>query len=173
MSINIQLVVNRQAHEVSVGETEMLVNVLRDRLGYVGTNKDCSQGICGCCTVIIDGKTATACLTLAAQVDGSEVMTVEGLERDGRLSTLQRAFLEHGASQCGFCTPGFLMAATGLLQDNPKPTREEIVDALRGNICRCTGYVKIIDAIAATAAASAGSDPSADEVESKSPAGRA
>lgn len=151
MTINIRLIVNGQTHDVSVGETEILVNVLRDRLGYVGTNRDCSQGICGCCTVLIDGKSATSCLTLAAQVDGAEITTVEGLEIDGQLSRLQRAFIEHGAAQCGFCTPGFLMSATGLLRENPHPTRDEIIDALRGNICRCTGYVKIVDAVAAAA----------------------
>jgi aerobic-type carbon monoxide dehydrogenase small subunit (CoxS/CutS family) len=153
MPVNVCFFVNNQAHDVVVGETDMLVGVLRDQLGYVGTNRDCGQGICGCCTVLIDGKAATSCLTIAAQMDGAKITTVEGLETDGRLSVLQRAFVEHGAAQCGFCTPGFLMSATGLLSENPHPTREEIVDALRGNLCRCTGYVKIIDAVAAAAAA--------------------
>jgi len=156
MAVDIRLFVNGKAHEISVGETEMLVDVLRDRLGYTGTNKDCCQGICGCCTVLVDGKSATSCLTLAAQMDGVQITTVEGLESEGNLHHLQRAFVEYGAAQCGFCTPGFLMTATGLLNENPKPSRDEIIDALRGNICRCTGYVKIVAAIAAAAAVSPG-----------------
>jgi aerobic carbon-monoxide dehydrogenase small subunit len=141
---------------LAVRPTAMLIEVLRDRLGYVGTHKVCAQGICGACTVIIDGKSATSCLTLAAQLDGTQIMTVEGLERNGSLDPLQEAFLHHGAVQCGYCTPGFLMSARAFLNENPNPSRDEIIDALRGNICRCTGYKKIIDAVQDAARHSAG-----------------
>jgi aerobic carbon-monoxide dehydrogenase small subunit len=157
MTLQISLAVNGTQREISVRSTDMLLDVLRDKLDCVGTNKVCAQGICGACTVIADGQAITACLTLAAQLDGASITTVEGLERDGRLDPLQEAFLRHGAVQCGYCTPGFLMAARALLDQNPQPTRDEIIDALRGNICRCTGYIKIIDAV--EAAAAAGPDP--------------
>ncbi len=153
MSIPIKLIVNGEKRGVLVEPTEMLLDVLRDRLGYVGTNKVCAQGICGACTVIVDGKVTTSCLLLAAQSDGAEIRTVEGLEKNGALDPLQEAFINYGAVQCGFCTPGFLMTARALLDENPTPTRDEIVDALRGNICRCTGYVKIVEAVAAAASA--------------------
>jgi aerobic-type carbon monoxide dehydrogenase small subunit (CoxS/CutS family) len=157
MNIPITLVVNGDRRDVSVEPTEMLLDVLRDRLGYVGANKVCAQGICGACTVIVDGQAATSCLLLAAQADGAQIRTVEGLENDRALDPLQEAFINYGAVQCGFCTPGFLMTARALLDENPTPTREEIVDALRGNICRCTGYAKIVEAVAAAAKASAAS----------------
>lgn len=152
MPVAITITVNGREHKLSVRPTEMLVNVLREKLGYVGTNKVCSQGICGACTVLVDGKAATSCLLLAVQADGCEVTTVEGLERNGKLSVLQEAFLRHGAVQCGYCTPGFLMAATALLNERKSVTREQVIDALRGNICRCTGYIKIIDAVCDAAA---------------------
>jgi carbon-monoxide dehydrogenase small subunit len=154
-AIDITLNVNGRDHRIAVRSTEMLLDVLRDRLGYVGTNKVCAQGICGACTVIVDGKSTTSCLALAAQLDGARIITVEGLERDGALDPLQESFMRHGAVQCGYCTPGFLMAARSFLDDNPQPSREEIIDALRGNICRCTGYKKIIDAVADVAAQNA------------------
>jgi carbon-monoxide dehydrogenase small subunit len=154
-AIDITLNVNGRDHRIAVRSTEMLLDVLRDRLGYVGTNKVCAQGICGACTVIVDGKSTTSCLALAAQLDGARIITVEGLERDGALDPLQESFMRHGAVQCGYCTPGFLMAARSFLNDNPQPSREEIIDALRGNICRCTGYKKIIDAVADVAAQNA------------------
>jgi carbon-monoxide dehydrogenase small subunit len=147
MPIDITLKINGKAHAVAVAPTETLLDVLRERLGLTGTNKDCCMGICGACTVLIDGRIVTSCLVRAVQVDGCEIVTVEGLERDGRLSPVQEAFLRHGAVQCGYCTPGFVITATALLRDNPKPTREEIVDALRGNLCRCTGYKKIVEAV--------------------------
>jgi carbon-monoxide dehydrogenase small subunit len=146
-SVNITLNVNGQDHRLSVRPTVMLLEVLRDQLGFVGTNKVCAQGICGACTVIADDKSITSCLALALQFDGARILTVEGLERDGHLDPLQEAFMRHGAVQCGYCTPGFLMSARELLTENPKPTRKEIIDALRGNLCRCTGYKKIIDAV--------------------------
>lgn len=151
MSVNVTITVNGEQHRLSVRPTEMLLEVLRDRLGLIGTHKVCAQGICGACTVIADGKSVTSCLALAVQFDSSVILTVEGLEQNGRLDPLQEAFMRHGAVQCGYCTPGFLMAAKALLNDNPSPTRAEIVDALSGNICRCTGYKKIIDAVAEAA----------------------
>jgi aerobic-type carbon monoxide dehydrogenase small subunit (CoxS/CutS family) len=159
MGIPVTLIVNGEPRQLAVEPTDMLLDVLRDRLGYVGANKVCAQGICGACTVIVDGKAATSCLLLAAQADGAEIRTVEGLESNGALDPLQEAFISHGAVQCGFCTPGFLMTARALLDENPRPTRDEIIDALRGNICRCTGYAKIVDAVAAAAAASAVQQP--------------
>jgi aerobic carbon-monoxide dehydrogenase small subunit len=152
MPVDITLNVNGETHQLSVRPTEMLVEVLRDRLGLVGTHKVCAQGICGACTVIADGKSVTACLALAAQFDSSAIITVEGLEQNGRLDPLQEAFMRCGAVQCGYCTPGFLMAAKALLNENPRPSREEVIDALRGNICRCTGYKKIVDAVVEAAA---------------------
>lgn len=152
MLVNICITVNGVEHRLSVRPAEMLLEVLRERLGLVGTHKVCGQGICGACTVIADGKSITSCLALAAQLDSSVIVTVEGLERDGILDPLQEAFMRHGAVQCGYCTAGFLMEARALLDRNPRPTRGEIIDALRGNICRCTGYRKIITAVEAAAA---------------------
>ena len=146
--VEVTLNVNGEDHRLSVGSTDMLVDVLRDRLGYVGANKVCAQGICGACTVTVNGKAITSCLTLAVQLEGDIITTVEGLGSDGRLHPLQESFMRHGAVQCGYCTPGFLMAAKALLDENPNPSRQEIVDELRGNLCRCTGYQKIIDAVA-------------------------
>ncbi|MBX3538935.1 MAG: (2Fe-2S)-binding protein [Chelatococcus sp.] len=140
--------VNGTNRTADISPTEMLVDVLRNKLSEVGTHKVCAQGICGACTVLLDGEPVTSCLTLAAQVDGRCVTTVEGLEDDNGLAPIQEAFMRHGAVQCGYCTPGFLMVAHALVKDHPHASREEIIDALRGNICRCTGYVKIIDAVA-------------------------
>lgn len=152
MNIAITITVNSVRQQVTVKPTDMLLDVLRDRLGYVGSNKVCAQGICGACTIIMNGKATTSCLLLALQADGAEIRTVEGLEKGDRLDPLQEAFMNCGAVQCGYCTPGFLMAARALLDENPHPTRDEIIDALSGNICRCTGYAKIIDAVVAAAA---------------------
>ena len=159
MSVNITININGLEHRLSVRPTEMLLDVLRDRLGLVGTHRVCAQGICGACTVIAEGKSVTSCLALAVQFDSSVILTVEGLEQNGQLDPLQEAFMRLGAVQCGYCTPGFLMAARALLNDNPRPTREEITDALRGNICRCTGYKKIIDAVVDAANHSAPAHP--------------
>lgn len=147
MSVDITLQVNGKPHRLAVEPTETLVEVLRERLKLTGTNKDCCMGICGACTVLLDGMTVSSCLLLAVQADGKAVETVESLERDGALSPLQEAFLKHGAVQCGYCTPGFLMTATALLKENARPSRDEIIDALRGNLCRCTGYKKIVEAV--------------------------
>lgn len=150
--MDITLNVNGTTHELSVDPTETLVHVLRDRLGLTGTLTDCAMGICGVCTVQLNGLPVSSCLLLAAQVDGERITTVESLEQDGKLSPLQEAFLKFGAVQCGYCTPGFLMTATALLQENPHPSRDEIVDALKGNLCRCTGYKKIVEAVESVAA---------------------
>ena len=147
MTMDITLTVNGTAHRLSVEPTETVVSILRDRLSLTGTHKDCSMGVCGACTVLLNGRPVSSCLLLAPQADGQEIRTVEGLERDGKLSPLQEAFLTFGAVQCGYCTPGFLMTATALLEDNPKPTRAEVIEALKGNLCRCTGYKKIIEAV--------------------------
>jgi carbon-monoxide dehydrogenase small subunit len=149
MNVNIELRINGTAHRLSVEPTETVVDVLRSRLGLTGTNKDCCMGICGACTVMLDGRTVSSCLLLAVQADGADITTVEGLESAKGLSPIQEAFLKYGAVQCGYCTPGFVITATALLKENPSPTREQIVDALRGNLCRCTGYKKIVEAVEA------------------------
>ncbi|WP_019544341.1 (2Fe-2S)-binding protein [Streptomyces sulphureus] len=148
------LEVNGEAHEVLVESRRTLVDVLRHDLGLTGTHVGCEHGICGACTVLIDGAPARACLTFAAQAEGSAVETVESLDGGGggsapgrRLSDLQQAFTEHHALQCGFCTPGFLMLAEGHLAEQPAPSREEIREVVAANLCRCTGYQTIVDAI--------------------------
>jgi len=124
-----------------------LLAFLREQLGLTGTKNGCATGECGACTVLLNGEPVNACMVLAVEIDGAEVITVEGLARDGPLEPLQQAFIEHTGTQCGFCTPGTLIAARALLNRNPDPTEAEIKDALRGNLCRCTGYVRIIEAI--------------------------
>ena len=130
-----------------VAARQLLVHFLRDTLGLTGTHIGCDTGNCGACTVIVDGKLVKSCMILAPQVDGATIETVEGLADDGALSPLQESFHEHHALQCGYCTPGMLMSATYLLRQNPDPTDEEIRRGIRGNICRCTGYVNIVEAI--------------------------
>ena len=147
MSVDITLRINGERHDLSVAPTETVLDLLRRRLGLTGTNMDCCMGICGACTILLGGRPVSSCLLLAVQADGGEIRTVESLEEDGRLTPLQDAFLRGGAVQCGYCTPGFLMTATALLEENPTPTRDEIVDALKGNLCRCTGYKKIVEAV--------------------------
>ena len=131
MSIDILLEANGTTHQLSVEPTETLIDVLRNRLNLTGTNKDCAMGICGACTVLLNGQPVSSCILLAVQTDGSAVTTVEALEREGILSPLQEAFLKYGAVQCGYCTPGFLITATALLKENPSANRDEIIDALR------------------------------------------
>ena len=149
----LSLSVNGRAEQLAVHDHELLVEVLRESLGLTGTKQGCDGGECGACTVLVDGRPRLACSTLAHSVAGREVETVEGLARDGRLSRLQRAFHEHLGSQCGFCTPGMIMAAEALLRTNPQPDRAAIKAALAGNLCRCTGYVKIIESVEAAAQA--------------------
>lgn len=149
--LDIALTVNGARHELTVGPTEMLTEVLRRRFGLTGTNRDCGMGICGACTVLLDAQPVSSCILFAAQADGAEITTVEGLEQNGRLTAIQEAFLRHGAVQCGYCTPGFVITATALLEENPNPSRTEIVEALKGNLCRCTGYKKIVEAVESVA----------------------
>jgi carbon-monoxide dehydrogenase small subunit len=144
----IKLKANRRTFTVSVKPTDVLVDVLRDKLGLTGTKKSCGQGDCGACTVLMDGKAVNACLMLAMDAQGQEITTIEGLEgEDGTLHPLQEAFVENGAIQCGFCTPGMILSAKSLLDENPHPMEEEVRQALSGNLCRCTGYAKIVQAV--------------------------
>ena len=131
--------------EVEAGETAL--RIIRDRLLLKGTKEGCGIGECGACTIVVDGKSVNACLMLAAQLHGREVVTVEGLAEGDRLSPLQQSFVDRHAVQCGFCTPGFLMSSHALLNENPNPDRREIIDAISGNLCRCTGYQQIVDSI--------------------------
>ena len=151
------LTINDERHEVEVPGHVTLLSVLRDRLGLTGTKLSCGRGECGACTVQLDGETAYSCLTLAAACEGRDIRTIEGMSRSpGELHPLQQAFIAHDALQCGFCTPGQLMAADALLRANPAPSREEVVRWMTGNLCRCGTYPKIVDAILAVAASSAG-----------------
>ena len=152
MKYKVNFVLNDEPMELYVDANRTMLNVLRDDLCYTGTKEGCGAGECGACTVIVDGLPVNACLVLAPEMDGMHITTVEGLAKDDELSPVQKAFVEHAALQCGFCTPGFVMSATALLMENPQPTREEIVRAISGNLCRCTGYVRIIEAIEDVAA---------------------
>jgi carbon-monoxide dehydrogenase small subunit len=145
--MRIELTVNGERLEADDWAGESLLYVLRERLGLPGSKNACEQGECGSCSVLLDGRLVCACLVLAAQVDGHELVTVEGLTEDGELHPVQAAFAETGAVQCGFCTPGFVVATADLLARSPNPTDDEIREALSGNLCRCTGYVKIFDAV--------------------------
>jgi carbon-monoxide dehydrogenase small subunit len=149
--MRIGLRVNGAPHDVDVWEGESLLYVLRERLGYPGSKNACEQGECGSCSVLLDGKLVCACLVLAAQADGHDLVTVEGLAENGRLHRVQEAFVATGAVQCGFCTPGLVVAAADLLEQTPDPTDDQIREALSGNLCRCTGYAKIFDAVRAAA----------------------
>src|SRR6056297_1690215 len=146
---NITLIVNGKEHKLTVEADERLLDTLRDRLHLTGVKEGCSIGECGACTVIIDGKAVNSCMVYTFQIDGSHVLTVEGLEIDGRLDPLQLSFIEHQAVQCGFCTPGMLISAKALLNKNPNPDTEAIKTAIEGNLCRCTGYQQIIEEIEA------------------------
>jgi carbon-monoxide dehydrogenase small subunit len=150
-SKTITLEVDGESYEREVESRRLLVHFLRDDLDLTGTHVGCDTGNCGACTVLLGGDAVKSCMLLAIQVDGARVETVEGLARNGELTALQRAFGEHHALQCGYCTPGMLMSATYLLRHNPEPTEGEIRKAIQGNICRCTGYVNIVEAIAAAA----------------------
>jgi aerobic carbon-monoxide dehydrogenase small subunit len=145
--VKISVRVNGEAREADVWAGESLLFALRERLGLPGSKNACEQGECGSCSVLLDGKLVCACLVLAAQADGHEVVTVEGLGEAGRLHRVQEAFVEAGAVQCGFCTPGLVVATADLLARTPDPSEDEIREALSGNLCRCTGYQKIFDAV--------------------------
>lgn len=145
--------INARDVQIEASPSERLIDLLRNRLQLTGTKEGCAEGECGSCTVLLDGRAVNACLVLAAQVNGRNVQTVEGLADSQELSLLQQMFVAHGAIQCGFCTPGMLMAASSLLARQPEPSDDEIRQALAGNLCRCTGYTSIIDAVRATAAA--------------------
>jgi 4-hydroxybenzoyl-CoA reductase subunit gamma len=147
----LHLEVNGRAHTVAAPGSALLIEVLRDELALTGTKQGCDGGECGACTVLVDGEPRLACITLAASVAGKRVETIEGLVQAGRMSRLQQAFHEKLGTQCGFCTPGMVMAAEGLLRREPQPTEAQIREALGGNICRCTGYVKIIESVQAAA----------------------
>ena len=145
MKISFQ--VNDIARSVDAPPMKRALDVLREDLRLTGTKEGCGEGECGACSIIVDGEVINSCLVPICQLDGARVVTVEGLARDGRLDPLQQAFLETGGAQCGICTPGMLIAARALLDSNARPTRDEIKEAIAGNLCRCTGYVKIVDAI--------------------------
>ena len=143
----ITLSINGSSYTMEVKVNRVLLDVLREDLGLSGTKEGCGMGVCGACTVLVDGKPMNACLTLAVEAEGKEIITVEGLAREGRLDPLQEAFVNEGAVQCGFCSPGMLMTGKGLLAENPSPTEFEVRKAIAGNLCRCTGYVRIVKAI--------------------------
>jgi carbon-monoxide dehydrogenase small subunit len=143
----IRVTVNGVAHEAAVEPRLTLADFLRQDLALTGTHLGCEHGVCGACTVLVDGQSVRSCLMLAVQVDGAELTTIEGMARDGELHPIQQAFREEHGLQCGFCTPGFVMAIHELLRDNPHPSDEEIVDVLAGQICRCTGYQSILRAV--------------------------
>ena len=143
---------NGEDVQVLAEPNRTLLDLLRDDLGLTGTKKGCEAGECGACTVMLDGRPVNSCITLVAEVEGSKVLTVEGVAQDGQLSPLQKQFIDKWAFQCGYCTAGMIMSAKALLERNPHPTEIEIREAIEGNLCRCTGYVKIIEAIQAVAA---------------------
>ena len=148
----IVVTVNGERREAEVEPRDLLVYFLREQLGLTGTNVGCDTTTCGACTVLLDGRSVKACTVLAVQADDADVTTIEGLAEDGRLHPLQEAFSEHHALQCGYCTPGMIMAAVSLLAETPQPSEEDVRHALEGNLCRCTGYQNIVDAVRAVAA---------------------
>jgi len=143
----IELNVNGESYEVAVEPRMTLLEVLRDVLGLTGTKNGCSIGNCGSCTVLMDGKPVVSCLLLAMEAQDKDILTIEDLAKDGDLHALQQAFIDHGALQCGFCTPGMLLSAKALLDENPNPTEDEVKEAISGNLCRCTGYTDAVNAI--------------------------
>jgi len=147
----LHLKVNGEEYQVEVEPQEILLDVIRDKLNLTGTKRGCDTGDCGACTIIMDGKAVNSCLVLALEANGKEIVTIEGLAKKGQLHPLQEAFVQHGAVQCGYCTPGMIMSAKALLDENRNPTEEEIRKAIAGNLCRCTGYAKIVQAIQALA----------------------
>jgi carbon-monoxide dehydrogenase small subunit len=150
-TVSLTMVVNGKTVEVQIAPDELLVDVLRDRLGLTGTKVGCNEGECGACTVIMEGEAVLSCLIPAMRAQGKQITTIEGLGDGDTLHPLQQAFVEHGAVQCGYCIPGFIVSAKALLDRNAHPTRDEIKEAVAGNLCRCTGYVKILEAIESVA----------------------
>ena len=167
--------VNGQSQEVLAPSNAILLDVLRDKVGCLGVKRGCDMGTCGCCTVMIDGQPRLSCLTMAQDAEGCSITTVEGLAEGAHLAPIQQCFAEHGGSQCGFCTPGFLVASQALLNDNSNPTDYEIACAIEGNLCRCTGYQQIIQSIQAAAAIHRGdseaASPSSDAHSDPHPSG--
>jgi carbon-monoxide dehydrogenase small subunit len=149
MKKQIRLLVNGEEYDLQLEPNRLLLQVLRDEIGLTGTKEGCSIGVCGACSVIIDGRLVSSCLTLAAGCQGKKIETIEGLAKDGKLHPLQQAFIEYGGVQCGICTPGQIMAAKALLDENPKPSEEEVKEWMSGNLCRCTGYYKILESVMA------------------------
>ena len=152
MTQTIRLRVNGKEHSVEVPSRRLLVDCLRYDLGLTGTKEGCSVGVCGACTVLMDGQPISSCLALAVFADGKEIVTVEGIAREERLDTIQQSFIDHGGFQCGICTPGMVVAAKALLDENPNPSEDEIKEWMMGNLCRCTGYYQIIESIQEAAA---------------------
>lgn len=150
MKHSIHFIVNGESCEFLLEPNELLLDVLRNRLDLTGTKEGCGTGDCGACTIIVDGKPVNSCLMLAVEANGKEILTIEGLTKEGVLDAIQENFIKEGAIQCGFCTPGMVLSARALLNENPHPSEEEIRMGIAGNLCRCTGYVKIIKAIQAT-----------------------
>ncbi len=144
--VNISLKVNEKLFEISVDENLRLIDLLRDELGLIGTKEGCGEGECGACTVIMDGETVNSCLVMAFQANGSSILTIEGMEKDGKIHPIQQAYIDAGAVQCGFCIPGMVLSTKALLDKEPHPTRDEIREGISGNLCRCTGYNKMLDA---------------------------
>jgi aerobic carbon-monoxide dehydrogenase small subunit len=149
--IPVSFKLNGRLQEIEVEPHELLLDVVRDKLGLTGAKRSCDVQVCGACTVLVDGRPVSACTTLAFEVHGRSVLTIEGLAENGKLHPLQEAFIEHGGFQCGFCTPGMILAAKALLDEIPNPTIEELKHFMHGNLCRCTGYKKIIESIMAAA----------------------
>lgn len=152
--VNITLNINAAEYEVEVAPYHTLLEVLRDKLGLTEVKTSCGEGECGACTVLVDGKSVVSCLMPAVQADGKKITTISGLSENGELHPIQKKFIEHDAVQCGYCTPGMVLSAKVLLDNNPNPTEEEAKIAISGNICRCTGYLQIVEAIMAAAAES-------------------
>ncbi|GAB4251774.1 MAG: (2Fe-2S)-binding protein [Thermoleophilia bacterium] len=149
----LELTVNGDRYEIACQANTTLLEALREKALLTGTKRGCDLGACGACTVLLDGEAVLACLTLAFEAEGREITTIEGLARDGELTPVQQAFVDHGAIQCGFCSPGFIMSATAMLAEDPTPSQQEIRRRLAGNLCRCTGYAKILEAVEAVVAA--------------------
>jgi carbon-monoxide dehydrogenase small subunit len=147
LTVLITLTVNEKNYNLEIDDTKTLMDVLREDLGLYGVKKSCNEGECGACTVLIDGKAVNSCMTLAASVDNKQITTIEGIEKNNDLHPLQKAFIKYGAVQCGYCSPGMVLTSIALLNENPNPTINEIKEALQGNLCRCTGYQQIIDAV--------------------------